>query len=72
MSRFSASVRDLNALVCSPPVSPIVSPISINVVCRMIFHVHVQYVCTCRLSLRTAHVYCYYQLFQVNCPFYAS
>ena len=41
MSCFSASVRDLNALVCSPSVSPIVSPISINVVCRcMIFHVH--------------------------------
>ena len=40
MSCFSASVRDLNALVCSPSVSPIVSPISINVVCRcMIFHV---------------------------------
>ena len=39
MSCFSASVRDLNALVCSPSVSPIVSPISINVVCRcMIFH----------------------------------
>ena len=38
MSCFSASVRDLNALVCSPSVSPIVSPISINVVCRcMIF-----------------------------------
>ena len=37
---FSASVRDLNALVCSPSVSPIVSPISINVVCCcMIFHV---------------------------------
>ena len=40
MSCFPASVRDLNALVCSPSVSPIVSPISINVVCRrMIFHV---------------------------------
>ena len=41
MSCFSASVYDLNALVCSPSVSPIVSPISINVVCRcMIFHVN--------------------------------
>ena len=39
MSCFSASVRDLNAIVCSPSVSPTVSPISINVVCRMIFHV---------------------------------
>ena len=57
MSCFSASVRDLNALVCSPSVSPIVCPISINVVCRcMIFHVHTRNTVGVKKSLRSVCV----------------